>query len=146
MKNHFFKTRCAAIILIAAGYGWSDGHYIPSNSSIEAYIFQFIIIAALLIMGTGSLSTSENEKHKNNWSVTGLSIFLVFLLLINILNIVHGSNNSNVNTFGSRNSFANLAPVALLIAGNVLWVISIFQSLRHGNQDGYLPESEYNIL
>src|SRR5450432_3181138 len=75
MKKYFFKIRCAAIILIAAGYGWAGGHYIPAHSSIQAYIFQLIIMLAILITGIRSLSTSENEKRPINWSVTGLGIF-----------------------------------------------------------------------
>ncbi|MEP6951207.1 MAG: hypothetical protein ABI863_18100 [Ginsengibacter sp.] len=149
MKNHFFKIRCAAIILIASGYGWAGGHYIPAHSSIHAYIFQFIIIAAVLIMGITSLSTSENEKHISNWSVTGVSIFSVLLLLLNILNIlniIHWGHNFSVSSFGSDNSFADLVPVVLLMTGNGLWATTIVQSMRHDRKDKYLPNSQYNIF
>jgi hypothetical protein len=146
MKRNFFKTRFAAIILIAAGYGFTGSQYIPANSSILAYIFQFIIIIALLIMGIGTLRISENEKNKSNWPITGLSIFSALLLLINVLNIIHWGHNSNVNFFISHNSFANLVPVAFLIPGNVLWVISIVRSIRHDTKAGYLSKNEYNIF
>jgi NADH:ubiquinone oxidoreductase subunit 6 (subunit J) len=146
MKRYFFKIRCAAIILIAAGYGWGDGHYIPANSSILAYVFQFIILFALLIMGIRSLSISENENHKSNWSVTGLSIFSGVLLLINIVKIIHWGHNSNANSFGSHNSFAGMVPVTLLIIGNILWAISIVQSIRHSTKANHLSKSQYNIF
>ena len=89
MKKSFFRTRFAAIILIAAGYGWEGGHFIPANASFMPYMFQFIIIVVLLVMGIGSLSISDNEKNKSNWPITGISIFSILLLLINILNIIH---------------------------------------------------------
>jgi predicted acyltransferase len=149
MKKYFFKIRCAAIILIAAGYGWAGGHYIPAHFSIEAYIFQFIIIAAILIMGIRSLSISVNEKHTSNWSVMGLSIFSVLLLLLNILNalnIIHWGHNLNANSFGSHNSFTDLVPVVLLMTGNGLWATTIVQSMRHDTKDKYLPNSRYNIF
>ena len=146
MKKYFFEIRCAAIILIAAGCGWEGGHYIPANSSILAYVFQFIIIVALLIMGIRSLSISENEKHKSNWSVTGLSIFSVLLLLINILNIIHWGHNFNAGSLGSHNTFADLIPVALLIIGNGLWIITIVRRIRHGNKARYLSDNQYNIF
>jgi hypothetical protein len=146
MKKYFFKIRCAAVILIAAGYGWAGGHYIPAHSSIQAYIFQFLIIVALLIMGTRSLSTSVNEKHTMNWSVTGLSIFSVLLLLLNILNIMYWGHNFSANSFGSHNNFADLVPIVLLMSGNGLWVTTIVQSIRHDTKDKYLPNSRYNIF
>src|SRR6266446_10268091 len=100
MKQYFFKTRFAAIILFTAGYGWAGGYYIPSNSHSLDYVIQFIIIVALLIMGIRSLSILENEKHKINWSVTGLSIFSVVLLLINILHFIHWGHHFSTNSFG----------------------------------------------
>jgi hypothetical protein len=145
MKRYFFKTRFAAIILIAAGYGWAGGHYIPVNSSILAYVFQFIIITALLIMGIKFLSIAESDRHKNNWSITGLSIFSVLSLLLNILNIIHGAYSSE-NSFGSHNTFADLLPISLLIIGNGLWIITIVRSNRHHTKSQYLSNSQYNIL
>jgi hypothetical protein len=146
MKQYFFKTRFAAIILIVAGYGWAGGYYIPSNSHSLAYVIQFIIIVALLIMGIRSLNILENEKHKSNWSVTGLSIFSVLLLLINILHFIHWGHNSSTNSFGSYNSFAGLVPVAFLITGNVLWIISIVQRIRYVKKARYSFKNQYNIF
>jgi hypothetical protein len=146
MKKYFFKIRCAAIILIAAGYGWAGGHYIPAHFSIEAYIFQLIIIVAILIMGIRSLSISVNGGHTSNWSVKGLSIFSVLLLLLNILNIIHWGRNFSTNSFGLHNNFADLVPIVLLMAGNGLWVTTIVQSTRHDTKDKYLPNNRYNIF
>ena len=109
MEKYFFKIRCAAIILMAAGYGWAGGHYIPVNSSILAYAFQFIVITALLIMGIKFLSIAESERHKNNWSITGLSIFSILSLLLNILNIIHGTYSSE-NSFGSNENAVSGPP------------------------------------
>jgi hypothetical protein len=124
------NIRCASIILISAGYGWAGGHYIPVNSSILAYAFQFIIIGILLILGIRFLSLTENEKHKRNWSVKGLSIFSALSLLINILNIVHGAYNSDIHSFGSHNSFADLVPIVLIIIGTGLWLSTILGAKR----------------
>ena len=146
MKKYFFKTRFAAIILIAAGYGWAGGHYIPANSSMAAYIFQFIVIIALLVMGIKFLSMAENERHKNNWSIIGLSIFSVLSLLLNIVSIIHGAYSSVSNSFGSHNTFADLLPISLLMTGNGLWIITMLQSTRHNEKPGYLSKSQYNIL
>jgi NADH:ubiquinone oxidoreductase subunit 6 (subunit J) len=146
MKRYFFRIRCAAIIFIAAGYGWVGGHYIPANSSILAYLLQFIIIAAFLVMCIKFLTMTENEREKNNWSVTGLSIFSILSLLINILDILHGVYNPSKNSFYSHNTFADLVPLALLIIGNALWIITIIRNIKPGDKDKYLFENQYNIL
>ncbi len=78
----FLKTRTAAIILIAAGYGWKHGHYIPSASNIFAYLFQFVVLGILLWLGIRFFSMTETERQKRNGAVTGLSIFAVLSFII----------------------------------------------------------------
>src|ERR1017187_9902264 len=119
MSNYQFKTRSASIILISAGYGWAGGHYIPANSSLIAYSFQFIVISLLLVLGIKFLGLSDSEKQKNNWSIKGLSIFSSLALLMNILNIINGAFNSSKDLYGSHNSFADLVPISLIIIGSM---------------------------
>ena len=130
MSTNIYKIRCASIIIIAAGYGWAGGHYIPVNSSIIAYSFQLIVIVVLLVLGVKFLSLAENEKHKSNWSIKGLTIFSALSLLINILNIIHGFFNNSINSFGSHNTFADLVPIALIIIGTGLWLVTTIQKKK----------------
>ena len=130
-------------MLIAAGYGWGIGHYLPSNSSIVVYAFQFIIITALLIMGIKFLSFAETENHTGDWSVTGLSIFSIFSLLLIILTIVHPAFTPFSAT---RNTFADLLPVSILMTGNGMWIITTARSSRHAAKTQYISKSDYNIL
>jgi len=124
MLSSKYKIRCASIILLSAGYGWAGGHYIPVESSIGAYLFQFIVIALLIVMGTHFLNKQGNEPGKSNWSTKGLTIFSVLSLLINIVNIIHGVYNPNSNSFGSHNSLADLVPILIIITGTVLWLLT----------------------
>jgi hypothetical protein len=121
----YFRIRTAAIILIAAGYGWAGGHYIPPNSDIFAYLFQFIILVAVLLLGIAFLSDTKHEPGKRNWSVMGLSIFSVISFLLNILNIIHGAINKDIHSFGSHNTFADLVPIAIILIGTGLWMVTI---------------------
>jgi hypothetical protein len=124
--NSYIKIRCAAIILIAAGYGWAGGHYIPANSNIFAYLFQFIVLGILLLLATTFFSIPENKRYNPHWSIKGLTIFSIVSFLINVANIIHGAFNSNRSTFGSHNSFADLIPIALLLCGSGLWLVTVF--------------------
>jgi len=129
--NAIFKTRCTAIILIAAGYGWAGGHYIPSDSNVLAYLFQFIIIGVLLLLGINYFIQSVIEGQKRTRAARGLSIFSVFSFLINILNIVHGAFNKDPHSFGSHNTFSDLVPIVILLLGAGLWIVTIMPFRRN---------------
>jgi hypothetical protein len=131
-----FKARTAAIILIAGGYGWAGGHYIPADSNILAYLFQFVVLGILLWLGIKFFSMTETERQKRNGAVTGLSIFAVLSFFINVLNIVHGFFNSGPRSFGSHNTLADLVPIAIIITGAGLWMVTM---LRFKNETKRQP-------
>ena len=124
--NSYFKIQCAAIILIASGYGWAGGHYIPANSNIYAYLFQFIVLGILVLFAIKFLSLPENKRNNSTWVIKRLTIFSIVSFIINVANIVHGAFNSNPTSFGSHNSFADLVPIAFLIVGSGLWLTTVF--------------------
>ncbi|MDB4904774.1 MAG: hypothetical protein JWQ63_4055 [Mucilaginibacter sp.] len=121
----YFKTRSAAIVVMAAGYGWAGGHYIPSNSNILAYLFQFIVLSVLLLFGITFFGLAKAEKNKRSWAVNGLSILSVLFFLINVLNIVHGFFNTDPHSFGSHNTFDDLVPIVIILIGAGLWIATI---------------------
>jgi hypothetical protein len=122
MNKSINTCRIASIVIISAGYGWAGGHYIPPDSSLLAYIFQIIILLVLLILGTGYLGLSEDEKFKKHWSIRGLTIFSILSLLINVANIIHGAMNKSANNFGSHNNPADLVPIGIILTGTSLWL------------------------
>jgi len=128
--NTIFKARSAAIILIAAGYGWAGGHYIPANSDLIAYLFQFVLVGAILLAGVAFLSNSETIKGKQNWAIISLNILSVAFFVINVANIIHGFFNTNPNSFGSHNTFADLVPIVIILFGSGLWILTLFAKRR----------------
>ncbi len=126
MKIHF-KTRTMAIVLLAAGYGWAGGHYIPADSPFVAYIFQFVVIGFLLVAAAVFLTPAAAGTQTRRWPVTALSIFSVLSMLINIGNIIHGAVNTDPHSFGSHNSFADLVPIAIILIGSGLWISTMLQ-------------------
>jgi hypothetical protein len=146
MKRYYFAARCAAIIFMAAGYGWAAGHYIQATSSVFIYLFQFIIIVSFLAMSIRFFTIPEKDRQKNNWAVTGLTVFSIIALLVNILDIVTGASRSGINFLGSRDSFADLVPVVLLMLGNCLWMITIRHPAKPENKSKFQIQNQYNIL
>jgi len=125
-----FKLQCSAILLIAAGYGWAGGHYIPTDANIFAYLFQLVVLGVLLFLALAFLSLPEKQRLSRYWPVKGLTIFSILSFVINIANIIHGAYNSRPNAFGSHNTFADLVPITFLITGSGLWLLTVFIKTR----------------
>jgi hypothetical protein len=132
-SNYAFKTRVAAVITIAAGYGWAGGHYIPDGSPLVAYLFQLAMIILLLIFSIAFVGLNNNATNtitRGRWPVTALGIFAGVTLLINIANIIHGAMDSNPHSFGSHNTFADLVPVSIIMAGDIMWLATMLAAFR----------------
>ncbi len=111
-----FKLRVTAIILIAVGYGWAGGHFIPSDSPAIAYLFQAVVIAILLVLALGFFSIPRPK-----WALRGLTIFAAISLVINVANIIKGASGAE-SSFGSHNTLADLVPIGILIVSEILWL------------------------
>jgi hypothetical protein len=114
MKEYLHKIRITSVILMAAGYGWAGGHYIPADSNPLAYLFQFAVISLIAWLGM------NYARY-----IKGLTVFSFITLVINILNIVHGAVSSDKNSFGSHNTLADLVPIILIIGGSALWLLTV---------------------
>ncbi len=142
--SHHYPLRCIALILLTAGYGWAGGHFIPAASSPWAYVFQFVILLLLLVFGVGFLTaaaavaatvgtpaasiatataaTAASKRLRRN--VRALSIFAGLTLIINIANIVQGAIGGNA--YGSHNTFGDLVPIGMILAGDAIWLRTVF--------------------
>jgi len=119
-----FKLRVTAIFLVAAGYGWAGGHFIPADSPWMAYLFQGVILLILLILSIGFFSSALLAGVSKRWPVRGLTIFTALSLLINVANLIIGATPGQ-HAFGSHNTFADLVPISILVIGDLLWLITL---------------------
>jgi hypothetical protein len=121
--KHRFTLRLWSILLLAAGYGWAGGHFIPGDAPGWAYGFQFGMLLILFLLATGFLKAAAghiSSPGKVRRNIIGLSIYSILTLLINIANITRGFVQQG--QYGSRNSFADLVPILLIITGDLLWL------------------------
>src|SRR5476651_2622504 len=96
-KTLIFKLRVTAIIMVAAGYGWAGGHFIPADSPIYAYLFQIIVLLILLILSLGFFTAQVVEgqvRPHARWAIIGLNIFTALTLVVNIANVIRGFSNT----------------------------------------------------
>ena len=110
--------RLWSILLLAAGYGWAGGHYIPGDAPLWAYAFQFGMLLLLFVLATGFIKATSQSRLKRN--IVGLTIYAALTLVINIANIVRGIEQGG--HYGSKNTFADLVPIMLIITGDILWL------------------------
>ena len=125
--NFRVTIRLWAILLLAAGYGWAGGHFIPGDAPLWAYAFQLCLLLILFVLATGFIKAMAGTKGSASTAAArirrnliGLNIFAVLTLLINIANIVRGIVQNG--HYGSRNTFADLVPIVLIISGDLLWL------------------------
>jgi hypothetical protein len=117
------SLRLWAILLLAAGYGWAGGHFIPGDAPLWAYAFQFCLLLILFLLAidffkaSAGLIVSPSRIRRN---VMGLTIYTILTLLINIANIIRGILQES--NYGSKNTFADLVPILLIITGDILWL------------------------
>lgn len=117
-----------------------------------AYVFQFVILLLLLIFGVGFLTAAGSVGAPAALTVTAqatlatpaapaapkrlrlhvraLSIFAGLTLVINIANIVQGAIGGHA--YGSHNSFADLVPIGMILAGDAIWLLTVLPA-------GYRP-------
>ena len=120
--NNSYSLRCTALVLLAAGYGWAGGHFIPAGSSPWAYLFQFVILSLLLVFGVGFLTAASKQLR---WNTRALSIFAGLTLVINIGNIVQGAVFKSA--YGSHNRFDDLVPISMIIVADVIWLLTVIK-------------------
>lgn len=121
-----FTVRVWAILLLAAGYGWAGGHFIPADARPEAYAFQCVMLTILFFFSVTFLKTSMGlSKHvpQEKPTLLPLTVFAVVTLLINVANIIHGALKPG--PYGSHNTLSDLVPITLIMAGDMLWLLTL---------------------
>jgi len=123
-----FTVRVWALLLLAAGYGWAGGHFIPADAPLWAYAFQFVMLLLLFIFAVGFLKTTAGlsiSVVRARRNIIALTVYAILTLLINAANIVRGALQGG--PYGSHNTFADLIPIMLIMAGDVLWLLTLIR-------------------
>lgn len=123
MTSHTVRNlQFTGVVLLAAGYGWAGGHFYPANIPAWAYLFQFFVLALLLILSLGFFAEQQTQKKKKMYFIS-LSVVAALTLAINVVNVLRGFQNTTA--FGSHNTLADLLPISFLLLGSFLWLITI---------------------
>ncbi len=127
------KRQVAGILLMAAGWGWIGGNFVPDNS---VYLYNALahFVPILLLLGLaiqffqGMLQGSSSSSGGGRASI-GLTLFAVVSLLGTVVLIVLGLSNSDPDAIGVK-TLPDWVPTIILITGTVLWLTSLVP-IRH---------------
>ncbi len=126
------KRQVAGILLMAAGWGWVGGNFVPDN---PVYLYNALahFVPILLVLGLGipffqgmlQGSSSSGAARASIW----LTIFAVVSLLSTFVLIVLGLSNPDPNAIGVK-TMPDWVPTIILISGTVFWLASLIPVRR----------------
>ena len=132
------KQQFAAIILMAAGWGWICGNFVQPVSysfGIFADILHVLPLVALLLLSIQFIRVSDTYPQtviQSKGARMGISILAIFSILALVVFIILGAINPDPNSVGVH-SFEDWMPVIVLGAGTILW-LSALLPLRRGTK------------
>ncbi|HKF38294.1 MAG TPA: hypothetical protein VKB35_15465 [Ktedonobacteraceae bacterium] len=128
------RLQVAAIILMAAGFGWAGGNFTPSDAPFWNPLLHTIPIVLILIFGLPMLrmrGTHQYIESHAGWANVGMSVFAVIAIAFVIVAVVLGATNPNPNAFGVK-TVEDWFPAVIIIVGSLLWLRTLIPaSLRN---------------
>ena len=129
--NFIFKLQVIALLVMAAGWGWSDGNFTPPNQPLNT-LLHCIPLVLLTIFGLQFFSAHDARQRgtrASNWGYIGLSIVAVISIIGAIVMITLGATNPDPNSVGVH-SFADWVPTIILNMGTFLWLAMLAAARR----------------
>jgi hypothetical protein len=132
------KRQVAAIVLMAAGWGWICGNFVQPVSysfGIFADILHVLPLVTLLLLSIQFFRVSDTLPQTvmpSKGARMGISIIAIFSILALVAFIILGAINPDPNSVGVH-SFEDWMPVIVLGAGTILW-LSAPLPLRRGTK------------
>jgi hypothetical protein len=126
------RAAIAGIILMAAGWGWTGGNFVPSDLPLQAGIvneaLHFIPDFLLVLLGVRYFRAAALGVRSRG-AALGFSILAVLSIIGCIVMVVLGATNPDPNSVGVHN-LNDWVPVIIVNAGNLLWLGSAVAARR----------------
>lgn len=126
-----FTCQVAAILLMAAGWGWNCGNFVqPANTTwgATADILHVLPLALLLPLSLRFIGAAVAQAHSRG-AVAGVTALAVFGIVACTVFVVLGATNSDPNSVGVH-TFEDWMPVIVMNAGTLLWLATLLVGRR----------------
>jgi hypothetical protein len=130
-KHSTFNLLVAAILLMAAGWGWICGNFVqPVTQGYGQFadLMHFLPFVALLLLSVRFFSNAV-AGIRSHGSKVGITIVAAFSVIALIVFIVLGAINPDPNSVGVH-SVADWMPVVVLGAGSLSWLAVVLFGKR----------------
>ncbi len=137
-QQSIFSRKVAAILIMAIGWGWIDGNFIPDN---PGYWFNALLhcipLAILLALGLRFFRfTGQELPGQRN---TGLTIFAVISLISLGVMILLGASNPDPNAVGVK-TLPDWFPTVLLALGSLTWLTTLLPGSQRNAKASSIQE------
>lgn len=121
-SNGASRLEAAAVLLLAAAWGWNGGNFSQPNLSLGTQIIVTALhyVPCALVVGAGAVLVTAPWRA---WTRPALSIVAAIGLVAVAVITVIGISNPDPNSFGPHN-FADYVPVFLIVTGIGTWFVS----------------------
>ncbi|MDQ2906607.1 MAG: hypothetical protein M3Y81_24090 [Chloroflexota bacterium] len=124
------------ILLLAAGWGWSGGNFVPEGSALWIYLVHTIPFLILLVLCFGFLcvpDAPQRTRSMRSLANIGLNIFAAGSCIVLPVGVILGATNPDPNAYGIR-TVADWVPIVILLLGAVVWLTTLIHA-RQGQAE-----------
>jgi hypothetical protein len=146
-QQSIFKAQIAAILLMAAGWGWICGNFVqPVTASwgVVADTLHILPFVALLLLSLSLFrfdTSNQGGITVSRGARTGITIVGIFSILACAVFVLLGAINPDPNSVGVHN-FEDTMPVIVLMAGTFLWLLTLLLQRRGRSTETAMAQNE----
>lgn len=129
--NSIFARQVIGIVLMAAGWGWIGGNFVPDNQvyfyNALAHFVPILLLMALSLRFFAEAGLGDTASSRTEWGSIGLSVFAAGSLLSTIILIFLGASNSNPDAIGVK-TLPDWFSTIILDLGTIIWMTTLIPS------------------
>ncbi len=137
-KQSIFSRKVAAVLIMAMGWGWIDGNFVPDD---PRYFYNALLhcIPLVILLALGLRFFRYSGQELPGQRNTGLTIFAVFSLIGLVVMIILGASNPDPNAVGVK-TLPDWFPTILLAIGSLLWLTTLLPGSRSTTRTSSMQE------
>ncbi len=122
-QQSIFSRKAAAVLIMAMGWGWIDGNFVPDD---PRYFYNALLhcIPLVILLALGLRFFRYSGQELPGPRNTGLTIFAVFSLIGLVVMIILGASNPDPNAVGVK-TLPDWFPTVMLAIGSLLWLATL---------------------
>ncbi len=137
-QQSIFSRQVAAVLIMAIGWGWIDGNFVPDG---PVYFYNALLhcipLVILLVLGLRFFRfTGQELPGQRN---TGLTIFAVVSLISLVVMIILGASNPDPNAVGVK-TLPDWFPTVLLAIGSLTWLTTLLPGSQRNAKASSIQE------